>query len=1090
MRFSLFALLIAAPCFGAPSDALAIVKSKCESCHNPKNALGKLDLTTREAALRGGVRGPALVPGKSAQSLLYQLASHQLEPAMPMGGERLSPAALQSLADWIDAGAAWSGESGDAVFTKVVKPLLEEKCTGCHFKGSGRKSGLDLTSREALLQGGDHGAGIVPGDPDASLLIRRLRHEKKPGMPFDGPQLEPAVIASVAEWVRLGAPFASALRQPDLSKVQKRIEHWAWKKPVQSPIPAGQHPVDALLALEWSKRGLKPSPQADKRTLLRRLYLDLTGLPPTLEESRAFVADNSPGAYERVVDQLLESKRYGERWGRHWMDVWRYSDWYGRRILDDQRFSHRHVWRWRDWIVEAMNQDKPYDQMLREMLAGDEIAPNDPNVLRATGYLVRSFHRFNRNVWLQDTIEHIGAGMLGVTVKCARCHDHKYDPLAQEEYYRLRAFFEPYDVRLDRMPGDPDTHDNGLARVFDANPRKGGIEPYFPPIYKDTFRLIRGDETNPDKTPLTPGVPSTIGGTVPEIKPVRLGTEAYIPDLKPHVRTDLIRTAEGAVKNAETALATARRIAEQARADASPEWKAGEKPKETVSYVNDISKIFTLRCRACHGGFGATVAKSGLSLASVDTALRGGWKHGPAIIPGKPAESPLIQYVKGELTPRMPQGGDPLAREDIDKLERWIAEMAAQDPKEVLRQAEDRLALATKHLETVKAALPSLQARLDAEAAKYAKPAAANLSELEKKAAEAERRYATAQAQEAMLEAQQMLAQNGKSAAAKRKLEQAAKALDQGLEKYTPLFEVNPEISTGRRTAFAQWITSKENPLTARVAVNHMWLRHFGKPIVPTPANFGRNGVPPLNQPLLDWLAVELMKYDWSTKKLHRLLVTSKAYRMISSGAEISDANTKIDPDNKYLWRMNSHRMEAEAVRDSVLYMSGLLDERIGGADVEEVEGLKSRRRSLYMRHSPENQVEFLRLFDQPNPTECYMRTESIIPQQALAASNSTLSLEAARTLGRKLADRWLADDEFIRNSFELLTGQPPSKEEIAESRKFLAEQTALLREPARLTKFAEKQEASVAPSADPKTRAREGFIHALLNHNEFLTVR
>lgn len=975
-----------------------------------------------------------------------------------------------------------------------VPAILTSHCAACHNPGN-RGGGLDVTSRTKLIEGGDRGPGLIPGRPEEGLVMKRIRHEAQPGMPMGQPKLAPETIQRIEQWIRDGAPFESPAAAPAARQAAPSSDHWAFRKPVRPAVPTVNVPgfrirneVDSFLASDWRKHGLKPAPELDRRLLLRRVYLDLTGLPPTPEETRSFLEDRSANAYENAVDRLLGSTRYGERWGRHWMDVWRYSDWYGRRLLGDQRFSHRHVWRWRDWIVESLNDDRGYDRMIREMIAGDEIAPDDPYTLRATGYLVRSFHRFNRNVWLQDTVEHIGFGMLGLTVKCARCHDHKYDPIAQEDYYRLRAFFEPYDVRLDRVPGQSDTFEDGLARVFDAPPRKGGIEPYFPPIYKDTFRFIRGDETNPDKTPLSPGIPPVLGTWEPKIEPVKLSPESFVPDSRPFVRDDLITGAKLEVRNAETALETARRLLAEAREHAAKPWQAPAKSNHepTVSYANDIASIFTLRCRQCHGGLGRTIARSGLSVASVEAMLIGGWKHGPAIVPGDAAASPIYRHITGTASPVMPAEGQRLTAEQVDKIRRWIVEMAPQDPRDVMKLATQRLALAEKHLETMRAAVFSLEARIAADLAKFKK--AEDAAKLAKDAAKAEQRYAMAQAVEVMLEAQHLLSDE-KAAAAKRKLEAAAAALAQGAEKYTPVMESHPETSTGRRRAFAEWLTGDANPLTARVAVNHIWLRHFGKPIVPTVTNFGRNGKPPVNQPLLDWLAVEFTANGWSMKKMHRLLVTSSAYRMASAGAGLPAESKTGDPENKHFWRMNARRMEAEVVRDAALFLAGVLDEKVGGPDIDEEEGMRSRRRSLYLRQTPESQVEFLRLFDQPNPTDCYMRTESVMPQQALAVANSTLYLEAARLLARRIAPAGTGDAEFARRVFELLTSQAPSKAELDESVRFLSDQAALF-SGARLTRFSAKQEAAIAPSSGPRERARESFVHAMLNHNEFVTVR
>ena len=236
---------------------------------------------------------------------------------------------------------------------------------------------------------------------------------------------------------------------------------------------------------------------------MRRVYFDLIGLPPTPEELHAFLNDDSPNAYENVVDRLLASPRYGERWGRHWMDVWRYSDWAGWEGGGQIRDSQPHIWRWRDWIIESLNEDKGYDRMLKEMLAADEIAPDDPSALRATGFLVRNYKMLSREKWLQDTVDHTFLAFQGVTVGCAKCHDHMYDPILQKEYYQIRAIFTPHQVRIDRIPGEADAKKDGLVRTFDAD------------LATPTFLLIRGDDRTPDKTPLPPGVPASLGGTLP-----------------------------------------------------------------------------------------------------------------------------------------------------------------------------------------------------------------------------------------------------------------------------------------------------------------------------------------------------------------------------------------------------------------------------------------------------------------------------------------------------------------------------------------------------------------------------------------------
>ena len=686
--------------------------------------------------------------------------------------------------------------------------------------------------------------------------------------------------------------------------------------------PAGKaNPIDAFLAVRQEQLKLVPMPEADPQTLIRRAYLDLVGVPPTPAETARFLRE---GSFEAAVDRLLDDRRYGERWGRHWMDIWRYSDWYGYNA--EIRNSQKHIWRWRDWIVESLNADKPYDRMITEMLAGDEVAPGDPDTVRATGFLARNYSKFDRDGWMQDAVDHTALAFLGTTVKCARCHDHKYDPISQEEYYRFRAFFEPYEVRLDRVPGEVDLEKDGLARVYDGMAEK------------PTYLYIRGNLQNPDKTALAPGTPARLGsGPLGKIEPVALPLPAYYPDQRRRIHTDLMAEAESAIA------------------------KAGE------------------------------------------------------------AEGP-----------------------------------------------EARL-----NLEAAKAELPALRARIAAEDAKFGDPPDPRYEDLAATARELERRAGILRGRESLARAQRELAEaiehpdvkTGKAdekkiAEAQKKLALATTALTLPATGYTPIGKEYPARSTGRRTALARWIASTENPLTARVAVNHMWARHFGAPLVSTVFDFGRNGKAPTHPALLDWLASELMTQGWSMKKLHRVMMTSEAYRRQSTAGSAPHANQKIDAENVSLWRMNPRRLEAEAVRDSILAVAGDLDLARGGPNVDAAKGFESPRRSLYFTHNPDSQMEFLKIFDNANPTECYLRNESVVPQQALALANSELSLNEAK----RLAPRLDAAD-FVGSAFGTVLGRAPSPDERRRANQFL-------------------------DATSDQAQARIDFVHVLFNHHDFVTIR
>jgi glucan-binding YG repeat protein len=761
-----------------------------------------------------------------------------------------------------------------------------------------------------------------------------------------------------------------ARAQKSASEFSKFLAEYRWQpferveRPAIPEVSAqrwGRNPIDAFLAAQHARRGLKPRPETSKTVLLRRVYLDLIGLQPTPEEQRAFEADNSPDAYEKVVDRLLGDPRYGERWGRHWMDVWRYSDWAGWTDGKQVRDSQRHIWRWRDWIVDSLNADKPYDRMVVEMLAGDELAPTDPDVLRATGFLVRNYKMLSREQWLEDTVKHTAQAFLGVTLGCAKCHDHRSDPISQAEYYQVRAIFEPHQVRTDRVPGELDLERDGVPRVYDAE--------------KDakTFFLIRGDERKPDKDrAMPPGVPKVLAGSaLPSalaIQSVPLPREAAMPDMRDFVIRDTIAQSEKELKRAT---------------DAHAKIMANTDAKD------------------------AEVRSAELDVAAAKT------KH-DALLTVIDAEKLDFEGKKG--------------------TDEWKA--AARRAVELQRGSA---------VAEAKFALHKAEQVKDA--------AAARVASGDPKTVEAGRKELTA-AEKKFAEAQEKLAKAEKDSATE--LNEAFKPRER---------KDYPAESTGRRLAFANWIADRRNPLTARVAVNHIWLRHFGRGLVATPENFGSDGARPSHPELLDWLAAELMERGWGMKAIHRLIVTSATYRMASTTDE---ANAAKDPDNVYLWRMPSRRMEAEIVRDNLLYAAGSLDQTRGGPEVDHLQGLKSTRRSIYLRSASEKEVEFLKIFDGPNVNECYQRRTSVMPQQSLALLNSELAAREAEKLAKVFEAEVKPVDDLVRVGFRKVLAREPSSDELAACVAFYQDRVK---------------------ATDPQ-RASENLMLVLFNHHDFVTIR
>jgi hypothetical protein len=877
-------------------------------------------------------------------------------------------------------------------YLRDVKPLLTRKCYSCHgaLKQSG---GLRLDTRGTMLAGGESGAAVVPRDVTKSLLLSAVRGNGDiERMPLESEPLSSAEIALLDRWIAAGAPGPDEPLPPDPRK------YWSFQPVVRPKLPgpqspgSSQHPIDALLAVEHQRRGLMPGAEADPRTLVRRLYLDLIGLPPTPADVGHFVRDYSgpsaqrEQAYRQVVDKLLSSPQYAERWGRHWMDVWRYSDWDGYRA--EVRESQPHVWRWREWIIDALTADKPYDQMILEMLAGDEIAPTDPDTLRATGFLVRNWYKFNRNVWLEATVEHTGKAFLGLTVNCAKCHDHFFDPISQRDYYALRAFFEPHQVRTDRLPGQADTAIDGLVRVYDADAQT------------PTYLFARGDESKPDKSQaLNAHIPRLFASMEPKITAIDLPIAAAYSGFRSFVRAEELARAKGDVEAARKALERA-------------------KPDE--------------------------MSAAARKLALAATALE-------AIAARLAADE--IRYAAGPASSNSVRVAE-LAKIAAD-AERKLATLHAADS---LARTEAQVATAKNQLQAA-----------GSESAALAKAKKA-VADAEKKLADAKQAVAAAAAN--------------------------AKKTDVS---YSPFSAVYPRQSTGRRLALARWIASRDNPLTARVAVNQIWMRHFGEPIVSSVFDFGHNGRLPSNQALLDWLASELVDGGWRMKSLHRTIVTSAAYRRTSS--EANERNRQLDADNAFLWRMNARRMEAEVVRDSILFVAGSLDLARGGADLDPATADRVPRRSLYFRHSKEKKVELLDQFDRANAVECYRRSESIVPQQALAIANSALAQTQARVLAKSLASAIqpgrsasgkasIDEERFIVAAFERILNHPPSSQERDLCLEFLTQQTAMLAEPSKLTRFVSGAKLQTPPAATPRQRACENLVLVLLNHNDFLTIR
>ncbi|MEO2030822.1 MAG: PSD1 and planctomycete cytochrome C domain-containing protein [Planctomycetaceae bacterium] len=874
--------------------------------------------------------------------------------------------------------AAWQPatclEAGDDLYVNRIRTLLQERCYACHGALK-QEAGLRLDTGQSIRQGSENGPIIDPAAPhDSELLARLLSSDESSRMPPIGKPISEEDIGHLRNWIAAGAP-SPAGETPEAAP----SEHWAFRAIVRPQVPEHlntnwvMNPVDSFIRRRHVEQGLVVAQSASSAHLLRRVTLDLIGIPPTPKQLEDFLKDPSQAHYERIVDALLASPHYGERWGRHWMDVWRYSDWYGRRQQNDVRNSAPQLWKWRDWIVNSLNADRSYARMIQEMLAADEMAADDDSAWPATGYLIRSYYSLNPNEWMRHNVEYTGKAFLGLTFNCAHCHDHKYDPISHDDYFRMRAFFEPIGIRQDRVVGEAEPPPfapyvyggsrkvvrTGIVRIYDEQPDT------------PTWFYTGGDERNKlkDRGSIAPGVPEFLDVPFSDIAAVDLPMSGWYPGSRPGIQQAILDDHADAIRSARKHL---------------EEERPSNPQSDTIQ-----SRIARLGLEAAE----QDAAQAQLVIAA-DNAIRNGASE-------HDVEQRSRAAYAAQLTAKETD-----ARWRILNVEHQLADARAlpethKDKKQTLETLEKQLA----------AANTALQAILN------------------------------------------------------KKMEHPEST------DYERLSPVTAKQSTGRRTALAAWITHPDNPLTPRVAINHIWMRHFHAPLVESVYDFGRNGKPPSHPELLDWLADELTDHEWSMKHIHRLIVTSRTYHM-SSASRDPEANSEIDVDNRWLWRMNTGRMEAEIIRDSVLSVSGRLIRTVGGEVRPNSEAMTTFRRSLYYEVYPEDggNNPLAELFDAPDPGECFRRTRTVMPQQALALSNSEFTHAAASIVAKLVSESAGADHaDFVDECFRRILCRPPTEKERIAAREFLVEQSDV---------FGSRED------------VREGFVRALLNHNDFVAIR
>ena len=1077
---------------------------------------------------------------------------------------------------WCSAEALRAQESAEVFFEKRVRPILIDRCQDCHSEDLA-ESEFRLDSLAGMLKGGLRGPAIVPGKPEESLLIRAIRHGELLKMPAKK-KLPATEIATLAKWVKDGAvwPNAKPVTKPaagdpaaPVSFTEEQRSFWAFQSPQQAALPIVRNRQWASTALDWfilaqlEKAGFQPALKAERRTLLRRASFALTGLAPTPEQMVEFLADQSPHAFEKAVDRLLNSPAYGERWGRHWLDVIRYADSNGL----DENLAHANAFRYRDYVVASFNDDKPFDLFIQEQLAGDQLAfPGEPESavlarLPATGFLSIGPKmlaeddpvKMHMDI-IDEQIDTIGRAFLGLTFGCARCHDHKFDPIPTADYYSLAGIFKSTHT-MDTLTVVAKWHERPMA----------------------TPEAIVAQETHRKKIEAQTAM-------------ISMARDAAAKT----VRDEAIAQVGDYLLAAET-----RRREQKWLADASVFGKKKDSDRPDGSLVVEAESFVRGNVARDTTNYGAGIgiianATQPLSFVEYDLELKSAGRfqlesrYAAAdarpirlLVNGKQIRKDISDRVTGtwfpdtqrwEIEGLVPlQAGTNVLRLEtntyfphIDKLllvpvaqaalpeidplvegrnlvstfvDQWAAFLNSDKPAEPKLAARWKALTSktdTKSLREFAALLESLVTKKEPDSAvkgevdstlepfrkfivsdsgpfRIADSIEAEFSEETKKQL-AKLRADKSQLEKTMPQLPSVMAvEDGKVEDVR--IHYRGSHLTQGavIPRRFPRImagEDQPKIPDGRsgRLEFARWLTSRDNPLTARVFVNRVWQWHFGAGLVRTPDNFGRLGERPTHPKLLDWLAVEFMESGWSLKKLHTLILLSSTWQQAihpaSSGNELASLATseknmqksllKTDPENRLWGRMNRRRLSAEEIRDGILQLSGELELSMGGtllptanrAYVTSTANVnpdvyRSDRRSVYLPVVRSALYEVFQAFDFADPSVLTGKRQSTtVAPQALFMMNSEFVSKQTRMLAEKLmSDESAADSERLDKLWRRAFGRAITPDEETGARAFLHAYESRWKS------------AKPAAAAEGRLRAWQSLCRAVISSNEFLYV-
>ncbi len=981
--------------------------------------------------------------------------------ALPLLRSGVTVAALIALANPVRA------QAPPVEFARDIRPILESKCFSCHGSEK-QKSGLRLDLKVKAFEGGDTGPVIVPGKSSESDLIDRvLSDEADVRMPPKGDKLTPAQVATLKSWIDAGATWPD-----DPKSARDPKDHWGFKKPVRPAEPSpkdatwARNAIDNFVLDRLEKEGLKPSPEADEATLLRRLSLDIIGLPPSPKELDEFLKDDSPRAYENAVDRLLASPHYGERWGQHWLDAARYADSDG-----FEKDKPRYIWPYRDWVINSFNQDLPYDRFLINQIAGDLLPNPTQDDKVATGFLRNSLTNEEGGVdpeqfrmeAMFDRVDAIGKSMLGLTIQCAQCHNHKFDPISQEDYYKVFACLNNDDepsaivyaseeqMRIAALHTRIKEIEANLKHASPDWPEKlaaweASIKPQ--PDWKVVKGTFVEDSTGGQKYKLQPDGSFVACGYAPTKH------TAILP-----ATTDLSRIAAFRIELLNDGNLPGGGPGRSLRGTcALTEFKVEAAPVDEPSKKQEVKFVtagadFEQPEIPLEPEFDDRSGKkrvTGPSSYAIDGKEETAWgiDAGPGrrnvereavFIPETPLEFP-----KGAiLTYSLKQNHGGWNSDDwmSNNLGRFRLTVAAVAPEmiggDLPKAVKDALAISPDKRSPAQLAAVFSHFRTTIPAWK---PANDEIEALWK--------MHPVGSTTLVLQA--------------RTTPRVTNILKRGdfLKPVRPVSAGTPSffhpvpadaVDDPPRLALAKWIASPESPTTARSFVNRIWQSDFGIGLLAAPEDFGMQSETPSHPELLDWLATEFIARGWSAKSIHKLIVMSATYRQ--SSRVTPELHTR-DPENRMLTRGPRVRVEAELVRDIQLSASGLLNEKIGGKSImppapaflfqppasyapfpwKDEQGPDRYRRSVYIWRRRSTPFPMLTTFDAPDAsTACVRRSRSNTPLQALMTLNETTAMEASRAMARRLWEQGGSTDaERLAYGFRLCTGRVPTETETA----------------------------------------------------------